>query len=119
MERQPLRLLLAEDYDDDAFLVLNALERQGFEVRCTRVMTEDQFREALAASRFDIILCDYVMPSFDAMKALEILKEDEIDVPLIIVSGTIGESVAVDAMAWRGGLFAQGQPDSARSGGGT
>jgi PAS domain S-box-containing protein len=98
MERQPLSLLLAEDYDDDALLVLNALERQGFEVRCTRVMGEDGFREAFATSRFDIILCDYVMPSFDAMKALEILKDGAIDIPLIIVSGIIGESVAVDAM---------------------
>ncbi|MEO5913465.1 MAG: GAF domain-containing protein [Luteolibacter sp.] len=93
-----LRLLLAEDYDDDALLVLNALERQGFEIDCTRVMTGGQFRTALQASPYEIILCDYAMPGFGAIEALEILRECDIDIPLIIVSGTIGESVAVEAM---------------------
>lgn len=96
--KKPLQLLLAEDCDDDAFLVLNALERQGFEIQCTRVMTESGFRAALEASRFEIILCDYVMPGFGALGAMQILAEKSIDVPLIIVSGTIGESVAVEAM---------------------
>ncbi|RYD20746.1 MAG: GAF domain-containing protein [Verrucomicrobiaceae bacterium] len=98
MDRKPLRLLLAEDLDDDALLVLNALERHGYEVTHERVMSADGFRAALASGHFEIILCDYVMPSFDAIAALEILKASGKDIPLIIVSGTIGESVAVDAM---------------------
>lgn len=98
MTRKSLRLLLAEDCDDDALLVVSALERQGFEISSTRVMAADDFRNALRAVNPDIILCDFVMPSFDAMEALEILHESRMDVPLIIVSGTIGETVAVDAM---------------------
>ncbi|MES2659149.1 MAG: GAF domain-containing protein [Verrucomicrobiota bacterium] len=96
--KKPLRLLLAEDYDDDALLVLGALERQGFEIQCTRVMKADDFRAALKTPHFEIILCDYVMPGFGAIEALEILRENDLDIPLIIVSGTIGESVAVEAM---------------------
>ncbi len=97
-EPKLLRLLLAEDSDVDAFLVLKALKRQGFEIQCTRVMTAAEFREALVAVNFEIILCDYNMPGFGAIEALEILAESSMDIPLIIVSGAIGESVAVDAM---------------------
>jgi PAS domain S-box-containing protein len=96
--RKPLRLLLAEDIDDDAFLMLNALERHGYAVDSTRVMSAAGFRQALTAEKYDIILCDYVMPGFDALAALEILGTSGLDIPLIIVSGTIGESVAVEAM---------------------
>ncbi|RYD48550.1 MAG: response regulator, partial [Verrucomicrobiaceae bacterium] len=98
MDRKPLRLLLAEDLDDDALLVINALRRHGYEVSHERVMAADTFRGALENESFDIILCDYVMPGFDAIAALEIAKESGNDIPLIIVSGTIGESVAVEAM---------------------
>ena len=96
--RKPLHLLLAEDSEDDAFLVLNALEGQGFEVRSTRVDSAAGFRDALAGASFEMILCDYMMPGFGAFEALEILDQKSIDVPLIIVSGAIGEAVAVEAM---------------------
>jgi len=98
MNRKPLRLLLAEDYDDDALLVLNALERQGFETECTRVMAADEFQAALRTARFDIILCDHEMPGFGAAEAFEILRESGIDLPFIIVSGNISETLAVEAM---------------------
>lgn len=98
MNREPLRLLLAEDCDDDAVLVLNALEKQGFSTDCERVMTAAAFEAALTNGKFELILCDYVMPGFDALEAIEILQRSELDIPLIIVSGTIGESVAVEAM---------------------
>lgn len=98
MNRKPLRLLLAEDNDDDALLVVAALERQGLAIRCTRVTRAAEFRAALATSRYEIILCDYLIPGFGAIEALEILRESGADIPLIIVSGTIGESVAVEAM---------------------
>ena len=97
-EKKQLHLLLADDSEDDAFLVLNALKGQGFEVEFTRVDSAAGFRAALAGDSFEMILCDYMMPGFGAFEALEILKTDSIDVPVIIVSGAIGESVAVDAM---------------------
>jgi PAS domain S-box-containing protein len=98
MTHAPLRLLLVEDSDDDALLVSTALERHGYAVECVRVMTEDGFREALGGGVHEIILCDYRMPSFDAFEALEILRESDRDIPLIIVSGTISETDAVRAM---------------------
>ncbi len=98
MKNNPLRLLLAEDSDDDAFLVLNALERDGFQIESTRVMTADEFRSAVESGNFDLILCDYVMLGFDALDALEILRECGRDIPLIVISGMVGEVVAVDAM---------------------
>jgi CheY-like chemotaxis protein len=98
MDKKPLRLLLVEDLDDDALLVLTALERHGYAVTHERVMSGDGFREVLEKDSFDIILCDYVMPGFDALAALEILGSSGKDIPLVIVSGTIGESVAVEAM---------------------
>jgi len=98
MTRTPLRLLLVEDSDDDALLVSTALERQGYDIKRKRVMTADGFRAALDHGGFEMILCDYAMPSFDAFEALEILRESGKDIPLIIVSGTIGEAEAVRAM---------------------
>ncbi len=98
MNQKPLRLLLAEDNAADVMLVTAALERQGFVIRCTQVSRADEFRTALATEKFEIILCDYMIPGFGAIEALEILRESGVDLPLIIVSGTIGESVAVEAM---------------------
>lgn len=98
MTLTPLRLLLVEDSDDDALLVSTALERQGYDLESRRVMTADGFRAALADGGFEIILCDFTMPSFDAFEALEILRESGMDIPLIIVSGTIGDAEAVKAM---------------------
>ncbi len=98
MKNKLLRLLLAEDYDDDAFLVLNALERDGFQIEVSRVMTPDDFRAAVDTGNFDLILCDYVMLGFDALDALEILRESGRDIPLIVISGVIGEVVATEAM---------------------
>ncbi|MCU0751130.1 MAG: response regulator, partial [Akkermansiaceae bacterium] len=101
MNREPLRLLLAEDGEADAILILKALENHGYCVECERVMTAAAFETALSSGEFDMILCDYVMPCFGALEAIGILQRNNLDIPLIIVSGTIGESAAVEAM--RGG----------------
>jgi len=98
MTRKPLRILLAEDSDDDALLVLNELRRQGFVFESTRVMTAAEFSSLLRTGKFDVILCDYSMPSFEAPEALLLLRESKQDIPLIVVSGTIGEDVAVETM---------------------
>jgi len=92
--RQPLRLLIVEDSDADADLVVDHLEQAGFEPAWVRVQTEGEFVGALDPT-LDVILADFNMPSFGAPRALELLKERELDVPLIVVSGSIGEETAV------------------------
>lgn len=93
-----LRVLLVEDSPDDAEIVLAALRRGGCEPECKRVDNADQMRAALQEQRWDLVLCDYAMPRFDALSALEVLKAEALDVPFIIVSGTMGEETAVAAM---------------------
>ena len=97
---EPVRLLLVEDSDDDAELVLRELKRSGFDVSVCRVQTEEALRAALAEP-FDIVLCDYTMPTLDAPRALKLVRAETVDVPFIVVSGTVGEDTAVEVM--RGG----------------
>jgi len=94
----PLRLLLVEDSADDAELVLMELERGGFSPRHLRVATAPAMAEALAARTWDLVLSDYRMPGFGGMDALRALQGSGIDLPFILVSGAIGEEVAVAAM---------------------
>jgi PAS domain S-box-containing protein len=93
----PLKVLLLEDRASDAELVLHALRRSGFAPVGTRVDTEADFSAALDPS-LDIILADYNLPQFDALKALDILEASKIDVPLILITGTIGDEMAVAAI---------------------
>lgn len=92
---KPLRVLLAEDSDDDAQLILQRLERHGYDCVAKQVMAALDLQTALATESWDIILCDYVMPGFDALAALEIVQNHGEDIPVIVVSGTVGEDVAV------------------------
>src|SRR5574341_1217348 len=93
-----LRILLVEDSEDDALLLLRELKRGGYEPRYERVETPDAMREALANREWDIVISDYVLPSFSGLAALEVLNESGLDLPFIIVSGNIGEDIAVGAM---------------------
>lgn len=93
-----LRVLLVEDTDTDAELLIRALRRGHREVRCRRVQTPDEMRSALAEDPFDVVIADYSLPTFGAREALEILHESGHDLPFLIVSGTIGEETAVDAL---------------------
>src|ERR1700677_677822 len=95
--KRPLKLLIAEDNPADAELVLHELRQAGFEPDWRRVETEEEYLKALESGP-DIILSDYSMPQFSGPKALELLKERSLDIPFIIVSGTIGEDVAVQMM---------------------
>ncbi|MEO1672264.1 MAG: EAL domain-containing protein [Cyanobacteria bacterium J06631_2] len=94
-----LRVLIVEDSEDDAELLALALERGGYRVIHQRVDTKSDMQTALSQSQpWDIVLADYSMPQFSAIAALEILKERELDLPFVIVSGKIGEDTAVAAM---------------------
>jgi PAS domain S-box-containing protein len=94
---QPLKVLIAEDNPADADLVVRELRRAGFEPEWQRVDTEAAFLERLHDG-LDLVLSDYQMPQFNGLRALELLNQSGLDVPLIIVSGTIGEDTAVAAM---------------------
>ena len=94
---EPLRLLLVEDSDDDAELVLRELKRSGFDVSVCRVQTAEALAAALRDPR-DLVLCDYTMPMLDAPTALEVVRKSGVDVPFIVVSGTVGEDTAVEVM---------------------
>ena len=96
--RQPLRLLLVEDNPDDAALVLRTLRRGGYEPDCHQVQTAEALEEALAHGVWEIVLSDYSLPQFDALRALYLLREQSVVLPFIIVSGSIGEETAVAAM---------------------
>lgn len=93
-----LRILLVEDSDRDAELVLHALERSGVSGETRRVQAEPEFRRALREFRPHIVLSDFAMPRFSGVAALKICQETDPDLPFIFVSGTIGEDVAVQAM---------------------
>ena len=93
-----LHILLVEDSEDDALLLIRYIQRNGFEVIFNRVIDRATMIESLQWQSWDIVIADYALPTFSGLAALEILKERKIDIPFIIVSGTIGEDVAVQAM---------------------
>jgi len=95
---KPLRVLLIEDSEDDAALVVRELKRGGFEPTCDRVDTARELDSALARTEWDLIISDHTIPGFGSLEALELLKAKELDIPFIVVSGTIGEEMAVQAM---------------------
>jgi two-component system cell cycle sensor histidine kinase/response regulator CckA len=93
----PLRLLMLEDNPSDAELVLHELRRAGYEPTAQCVETEQDYLDHLQPVP-EIILSDFTMPEMDALRALEIMQERQLDIPFIIVSGTIGEERAVQVM---------------------
>ena len=99
-----LRLLLVEDCDLDARIILRELRRAGFQPKHARVTTEAQLRDALRRETWDVVLSDHALPGFNATLALAVLDDERSrrpelgELPFIIVSGTIGEETAVEAM---------------------
>jgi diguanylate cyclase (GGDEF)-like protein len=94
-----LRVLIVEDSEDDAELLVIELEKGGYDPIYTRVDTETDMQAALEHPlAWDIVLADYSMPEFSAIAALSLLRKNRLDLPFIIVSGKIGEDTAVAAM---------------------
>lgn len=93
-----LRVLIVEDSEDDTLLVLRELRRGGYHVEYVRVDTAASMLAALNQQLWDIIIADYSLPAFSGLAALELLQSQKLDLPFIIVSGTIGEDIAVAAM---------------------
>lgn len=93
-----LRALIVEDSEDDAELLLQELRRAGYSVVHARVYTAEAMSAELVTGTWDIVFSDFTMPQFNAFDALSLLRSTGLDIPFIIVSGTIGEDRAVNAM---------------------
>src|SRR5438034_7653497 len=90
-----LRVIIGEDSAADTELILRSLRAGGFTPLYERVETAEAMRQALARQPWDVVLSDYSMPHFDAPAALALLQEHAVDVPFIVVSGSVGEDTAV------------------------
>lgn len=97
VNNQKLHVLLIEDNDDDATLLLRMLEKHGFDLHSKIVTNRESLREALDDD-WHIIISDYSLPGFDAVEALGIIRGRDTDIPVIVVSGTIGEEIAVNIL---------------------
>ena len=96
---KPLRVLIIEDSENDALLLVRKLRREGgYEPYHNRADSLEGFNKALNGQQWDIIISDHSMPHFSAIHALQTLRERQLDIPLIIVSGTIAPDAAVAAM---------------------
>jgi diguanylate cyclase (GGDEF)-like protein/PAS domain S-box-containing protein len=93
-----LRVLIVEDSEDDAELLLIEIRRAGYEPEYRLVQTRDDMSAALDQQGWDVILSDYNMPHFSALGALGLLHDRNLDIPFLILSGAIGEETAVAAM---------------------
>lgn len=94
----PLRVLIVDDSEKDAILMLRELRKAGYSPEHKRVDTAEGVEQALAEQDWDVILCDHVMPGFSGPQALKVLHRKGLDIPFIVVSGQIGEDAAVEAM---------------------
>jgi len=93
-----LRVLIVEDSEDDALLVIRELRRSNFDLIWERVETAESLRTMLETRPWDMIISDYTLPKLDAPTALAIVKQSQLDIPFITIAGTIGESLAVEMM---------------------
>lgn len=96
----PIRILIIEDCEDDVMLVLRELRRGGFEAEFLQVETAEDMANALNDEKWDIVLSDYTLPSFSAPAALKVLRESSICIPFIVISGNVGEEIAVQLMQY-------------------
>jgi hypothetical protein len=98
MMGRKLNVLVVEDEELDALLVVRQIKNAGYDVASERVETGGEMKAALARQDWDVVISDYSLPQFDAPSALRLLQEAGLDLPFIVVSGTIGEDVAVAMM---------------------
>jgi diguanylate cyclase (GGDEF)-like protein len=95
---RPLRILLVEDSEDDAALLLRELRKGGYDPDCRLVDSGSDFESALLSKNWDIVITDHNLPGYSSQATLAAVKHSGLDIPVIIVSGSIGEEIAVAAM---------------------
>jgi len=95
---KPLRVLIVEDSEDDALLLVFELRRGDYSPVFQRVETVEALRKALEEESWDLVISDYVLPGFSGLEALRLVRRSGLDLPFLIVSGKIGEDTAVNAM---------------------
>ncbi len=93
-----LRLLILEDEPLDAELVVHMLEEAGYRCQWERVETEETFLNRLNEPTYDLVLADYRLPAFDGLTALKLFNKRSLNIPYIIVSGTLGEELAIESL---------------------
>ncbi|MBE0647003.1 MAG: response regulator [Bacteroidales bacterium] len=93
-----IKLLLVEDNDTDALLVVRQLRKEGFDINHRQVKTRDEMERAFSEECWDLVISDYSLPGFGGKDALELFKSKNLDIPFILVSGTVGEDIAVTIM---------------------
>src|SRR6266571_314997 len=98
MMATPLRLLIIEDAEDDALLLVLELSNGGIDCEYVRVETTGELKAALKSGPWDAVFADYSLPAFTGLDALRIVQESGLDLPFILVSGVIGEEQAVEAL---------------------
>ncbi|MGD2246161.1 MAG: response regulator [Candidatus Aminicenantes bacterium] len=98
MSNKHLKMLLVEDLEDDAVLITRKLQKEGYRFDFKRVDNEKDFKRAMEDKDWDLIISDYVLPNFSGRKVLELIRREGYDMPLILVSGKIGEETAVDML---------------------
>jgi two-component system, cell cycle sensor histidine kinase and response regulator CckA len=96
--RPPLSVLLIEDSEDDAIIILRELKQAGYDVTFERVDSQDTLRASLAARPWDLVISDFSMPRFSGTDALKLVRSSGFDAPFIFVSGSMGEDTAVEAL---------------------
>ena len=94
----PINVLIVEDSEDDALLLVRELRRGGYDVTFEQVETAEALVDALDLRKWDLVISDYTMPHFRGTDALKLVRERDQDIPFIFASGTIGEDSAVAAM---------------------
>ena len=98
MNATPLQVLIVEDSQNDAALLEIELQRAGYKTSCHQVETAEAMSQALSRQKWDLIIADYVMPHFNGLAALGMVKDMGLDLPFIVVSGHISDDTAVAAM---------------------
>lgn len=96
--RKSLHILVVEDSEDDTLLIVNELQQIGYDLSYKRVETPNAMEGALCRAGWDLIFSDYFMPRFSAPEALKLVKKAGLEIPFIIITGSVGEDIAVAAM---------------------
>src|SRR5690606_37920025 len=92
------RVLIIDDSEDDALLILRELSRHNIDMQHQRVDTPDETLKSLKSNSWDIVLCDYSLPLFGARDVLNMIAIERIDAPCVVVTGSLGEETAADLM---------------------